>query len=91
MRYPLIAMLVPLSACSTPAPPAPAVEVHTITVDRPVPVACVKAVDIPAEPPRIAGSLTGDARRDLDTVSASATRLRAWGVKLAAILKGCAG
>ena len=79
-----------LSACaSRPAAAPPAVEVRTVTIDRPVLVPCVKRSAIPAEPPKISGKLTGDARRDLDTVTASAVRLRSWGVELVAILTVC--
>ncbi|MEG3086197.1 hypothetical protein [Sphingomonas sp. PB4P5] len=89
MRYLLLAVLA-LSACSKPDLPPPAVEVRTVTVDRVVTAACVKASDIPQEPAKVGDKLTGDARRDLDTVSASAMRLRAWGMIAVAMLRGCA-
>ncbi|QQV76540.1 hypothetical protein H5J25_13920 [Sphingomonas aliaeris] len=79
----------PIRLRSAPGGGSPAVEVRTVTIDRPVPVPCVKRSAIPAEPPKISGKLTGDARRDLDTVTASAVRLRSWGVELVAILSGC--
>jgi hypothetical protein len=78
-----------LSACAGATPP-PAVEIRTVTVTKPVAVACVKAADLPAEPEKVAGKLTGDARRDLDITAASAMRLRSWGRSLVAILGGCA-
>lgn len=86
----LIPLLLGAAACATDGNDAhPAIETRTITVYRPVAVACVKASDIPAEPEKVAGKLTGDARRDLDTVSASALRLRSWGKQLTALLSGC--
>jgi hypothetical protein len=90
MRYLLLAALA-LSACSKPDLPPPAVEVRTVTVDRVVTATCVKASDIPDIPGKVSGRLTGDARRDLDIVSASALRLRAVAVTMAAMLRGCAG
>jgi hypothetical protein len=86
----VVLLAVALSACARPAVPPPAVEVRTVTVDRPVAVPCVRKSDIPAEPAKIGDRLTGDARRDLDLVSASALRLRAWGRQMVAVLTGCA-
>lgn len=87
----ILATLLALSGCTKPDLPPPGIELRTITVEKPVAVACVKASDLPAEPPKIASKLTGDARRDLDLVSASAIRLRAYGAELRAMLKACAG
>lgn len=67
--------LAALSGCGAQTPP-PAVEIRTITVEKPVAVACVDKASIPAEPPKVATQLTGDARHDLDIVSGSALRLR---------------
>ena len=78
------------TACSKPDLPPPAVEVRTIQVDRVVTATCLKAADIPAIPPKVGDKLTGDARRDLDLVSASALRLRAVAMQMAAMLRGCA-
>jgi hypothetical protein len=77
-----------LAACGATTPP-PAVELRTVTVDRPVPVRCIDPASIPAEPKKIAGSLTGDARRDLDRVAASALELRSWGRSLRAMMEAC--
>jgi hypothetical protein len=90
MRLALIS-LVSLSACATApvVPPKPAVQVVYQTVNVPVAVPCVEKSKIPPEPEKVAGKLTGDAKRDLDTVAASATRLRAWGQVLSSILIGC--
>jgi hypothetical protein len=77
-----------LAGCGAATPP-PAVEIRTVTVEKPVAVPCVKIADLPAEPEKVAGKLTGDARRDLDTVSASALRLRSWGREMRAMLVGC--
>ncbi len=57
-------------------------------VKVPVPVACAPDT-LPAEPPKIAGALTGNAERDIGIVAGSALRLRAWGLELEAILQGC--
>jgi len=75
MKMMAIATLLLLSACGAQTPP-PAVEVRTVTVKVPVPTACVDKASIPAEPPKVGSQLTGDARHDLDVVSASALRLR---------------
>lgn len=90
MRFAFIPLLC-LSACGTVpvTPPKPTVQVVYQRVEVPVAVPCVEKSKIPPEPEKVAGKLTGDAKRDLDTVAASATRLRAWGVTMAAILIGC--
>jgi hypothetical protein len=54
----------------------------------PVPTSCAPET-LPAEPPKVAGNLTGNAERDIGIIAASALRLRAWGKELEAILKGC--
>lgn len=77
-----------LAGCAGRAPP-PAIAARVVTVDRPVAISCVKASDIPAEPPRIGDRLTGDAAADLPVVAASAVRLRAYAGQLAALLGGC--
>ena len=82
----LIASLL-LSACNAQTP-HPTVDVPVI-VKVPVAVACYSASDIPAEPAKVNKDLTGDAMHDLDIVSASALRLRAWGQSEAALLSGC--
>lgn len=90
MRAILLFMM--LAGCSTAstAPPKPGIEVVYRDVKIPVTVLCVNAKDIPVEPERVTGKMTGDARRDLDTISASAIRLRAWGRIMYATLTGCA-
>lgn len=83
--------LIPLaliSACST-TPTARPVAEKIVTVSVPVPVACVDASKVPSEPGRVASELTGDARRDLDIVSASALDLRTWGQSLMALIGPC--
>lgn len=77
-----------LSACSTTPTARPVVE-HTVQVKIPVPVACVDASDVPAEPRHVAGDLNGQAVHDLDIVSASAIELRTWGETLAALIGPC--
>jgi hypothetical protein len=44
---------------------------------------------LPAEPPKVRGQLTGNADKDLTIVAGSAIRLRAWGEGLRTILEGC--
>jgi hypothetical protein len=79
-----------LAGCTKPDVPPPGIEVRVQRVVVPVAVACVDKAAIPAEPSRIAKRLTGDARRDLDLVTASAIRLRAYAAELRAMLTGCA-
>lgn len=57
----------------------------------PVPVACVKPEQIPAEPEQVAAKLTGNARNDVAVLAVSALELRDWGGQLRALLKGCGG
>ena len=82
----LAVALTGLSACSRPG----GIEVRTVEVKVPVAVPCLRADQIPSEPEKIAGRLTGDAQRDLDIVTASALRLRAWGEAMRAALLACA-
>lgn len=73
----LLALL--LSGCATAQP-----QVRLVTVP------CVaKEQVLPAEPPRVHAKLTGQADIDLNTVAASALRLRAWGESLMGIVEGC--
>lgn len=90
MRYLPLALLLAGCATTQDRAPKPGIQVVYRDVKVPVLVACVDRAAIPAEPARIAGKLTGDARRDLDTVGANAIRLRAWGVELSALLLACA-
>ncbi len=87
---PPLALAALLSSCgnvqSTPAPP---VEARVVTVDRPVPVPCVAAAQIPAMPAKVGDQLNGDAGHDLDIVSASALRLRVALDKVLALLGAC--
>jgi len=78
-----------LAGCATEPLAKPAVEVRYQTVNVPVATPCVTKDQIPAEPEKVGDKIVGDPRRDLDTISASALRLRAWGKTLAAILIGC--
>lgn len=83
-------VIIGLSACATTKLPPPAVELRTVRVEIPVAQPCLAAEQIPPVPPRIADQLTGDARHDLDLVSASALRLRSWGEQMHAALVACA-
>ncbi len=57
---------------------------------RYVTVPCVaKDQQLPAEPPKVASELTGQADADLRVVAGSALRLRAWGTGLRDVLEGC--
>jgi hypothetical protein len=67
----------------------PAVEIREVPV--PTPVTCVDPTAIPAEPPRVARRLTGDARRDIEIVAESAQDLRAWGQEMRSLLEMCVG
>jgi len=88
MRKLLLIAALTLSACAhRPVPPA--VVTRTITVDRPVAVACVAPVDVPAMPDAAGAYLTGNAVDDLDLVAASAIRLRAALDKALALLGAC--
>ena len=90
MNRTILASLILLTGCSATTPaPKPGVQVVYQEVKVPYAVPCVLEKDVPTEPERIGGKLTGDARRDLDTVSANAIRLRAWGRVMLAMLGGC--
>lgn len=58
-------------------------------VSVPTPVTCVKAADIPTEPEKVAGKLTGDAAQDVAILAVSNLDLRDWGGKLRALMRGC--
>ena len=85
-----VLLFVLLAGCAQTPPPKPGIQVIYRDVKIPVAVPCVAAKDVPTEPSKIAGKLTGDARRDLDTISANAIRLRSWGRVMSAMLLGCA-
>jgi hypothetical protein len=55
------------------------------------PVTCVDRNQIPAEPPRIAQRLTGNAKRDIEIVAENARDLRTWGHEMRALLERCVG
>ena len=77
--------LLTLTACATDQQ---GVAIHE--VPTPVPVPCVDASQVPAEPPQVRSQLTGDAVHDLGIVAPSALQLRAWGRSLRAlIVPGC--
>lgn len=69
-------VLASLAACTTTAPPP---KIVTVEVKTPVPVYCVKADQIPAEPPLVASQLTGHAGHDIGVIAISALELRKWG------------
>lgn len=84
-RFSLLMCAALLSACSHSEP---GIEVRTVEV--PVPVACLPADKIPAEPARVGDRLTGEPAVDLAIVSSSALALRAWGQTMHAALTACA-
>lgn len=91
----LIALSLLTMACAKADRPAPAVEVRVERVETPVSVRCISVAQWKAllarEPAKIATQLTGNASHDLDIVSASAIRLRAYAEGLQAALKACVG
>ena len=80
-----LCLLVLLGGCTH----KPDVQVREVSV--PTPVTCVDPNAIPAEPPRVAQRLTGNARRDLEIVADSAQDLRAWGTQMRTLLEMCVG
>lgn len=80
------ASLILLSACAS----KPAIEVRTVRVEVPVPVACVAAADVPERP----GPLPPrpeDARQALDLAVAKVLEWVGYGERADAVLAGCAG
>ncbi len=69
-----------LAACSTTEPGV---------VLKPIPVACVKAEQIPAEPAQVASKLTGNAAVDIGILAQSALELRIALREARALLIGC--
>ena len=88
MRFAIIAALF-LAGCATRDPVPPAVEVRTVEVKVPVPVACVDSKSVPSEPERVGNRLNGQAAHDLDLIAGSAIKLRQWGRELKALLTPC--
>jgi len=84
MRIAIIAALA-LAGCQTTQPGIVVKEVRV-----PVPVECLPAEQIPAEPPLVADDLTGNAAADLPIVAASAILLRSWGQTMHGALTACA-
>jgi hypothetical protein len=80
LTLPLFAVLLTASVCGTRQTPAP--------ILVPTPVHCVTG-DIPDEPPRVTGDLTGDSGVDIGIIAGSAISLRAWGQALRGMLEAC--
>lgn len=74
----LLALL--LAGCSALRAPAP--------VMIPVPTPCVTG-DLPDEPRRIQGELTGNSGLDIGIIAGSAIELRAWGQAMLGMLRAC--
>lgn len=86
MKHLAIASAVLLTGCATT--PQQGISIKEIRI--PTPVACVPIEAIPAEPPTVAETLTGNASADLPIVASSALLLRAWGREIHAALVACA-
>ena len=82
MRYAITAALL-LSACATP--PTPRIE--TVTVNVPVPVACVNPGQIPARPVR--PPMPGDAIAALAVAMSWLADWDAYGATAGPIMDGC--
>lgn len=85
MRLLILPALFALAACATAKEPG--IEIREVEV--PVPVACVEAEQIPAEPGAVKHLLTGVARADLSIVAESALELRKYAGELRALLVAC--
>ena len=83
-----LAILLALSGCGVT--PRPAVEVRVQRVEIPVRTPCITAADIPVMPPKVKADLNGVAGHDLAIISASALRLRAFGMEALGLLQSCA-
>lgn len=80
-----IPALLVLSACATPQA---GIRDHIVTVDKPVPVACVAKASVPPEPAHV-GIVPPDARQAADLLGAVDLKLRNWGAQLEALLTSC--
>lgn len=76
-----------LAGCAQTPPPA--IEVRTERVEVPVPVACIKASDVPAVPTQVGDKLTGNAVADADLLAAANLRLRSALDQALALISGC--
>jgi hypothetical protein len=88
LRFAVVGAALALAACSTTPTARPVVE-KIVTVEKPIPVACVDKSKVPVEPKHVAGDLNGQAVHDLDVIAASAIELRGWGETLAALIGPC--
>jgi hypothetical protein len=86
-RFIALSLCALLMACATTSKPA--VQVITQEVKVPVPVACVDAKAVPAEPARVGDKLNGQAAHDADLLASSALLLRQWGRELRALVQPC--
>lgn len=87
MRRLILAVALILAGCAHPPPPA--IETRIERVEVPVPVACIKASDVPAMPPNVGDELTGNAVSDADLLAADALRLRSALDQALALISGC--
>ena len=74
MRALTLPALFALTACQT----TPPIGIEVREVEVPTPVACITRDQLPAEPPRVGPTLTGNAVVDLTIVAASALELPWW-------------
>jgi len=82
-----IALLLLLAGCSTDNCPPQVATVAAKPYPVPVPVRCIDAATIAAEPAPT--KLTGDARNDADLLGAKVSDLRVWGRSLVAMMGPC--
>ena len=82
-----LVVLLALSGCGIT--PRPAVEIRTQIVNVPVYTPCIAPADIPVMPPKVKADLNGIAGHDLAIITASALRLRAFGMEALGLLQGC--
>lgn len=82
-----IAVAFALAGCATTQEPA--IEVRTVEVLKPVPVACVDPESVPSEPGKVGDRLNGNAAHDADLLAGSAIDLRQWGRELMALIRPC--
>ena len=77
-----------LAGCAH-TPSEPGIDVRTVTVEKPVSVACIDRDAVPGEPAQVGSKLNGNAAHDADLLAGSALTLRQWGRELRALITPC--
>ena len=77
-----------LAGCAH-TPSEPGIDVRTVTVEKPVAVACIDREAVPREPAQVGSKLNGNAAHDADLLAGSALTLRQWGRELRALITPC--